>query len=148
MKPGNEGRLEEFRIEVGPQTYTFHDIPLERSVSGKWSLSHSSVQHMMQAVSALILADKDQALTFPELEHLAKTAELSMAKIADLIKIDRSTITKWKRNEGLIPYSDSYCLKDKLPKIIFEFEVGHDSPESRCHFWIEKGGLPRPKGAA
>lgn len=133
----NEGKfLKEYKIKVGIRTYVFQNVPLEKSPIGKWVVSYGTVHTMMKAVAATILADKDQALTFDELEHLADTAELSMAKIADLIKVDRSTITKWKKADGLIPYTDSYCLKDKLPKLIFEFEDRHDSAESRASFWF------------
>ena len=144
----NEGKfLEEYKIKVGHRTFVFLNVPLELSPIGKWSLSYGKVLDMMKSVAATILADKEEALTFAELEHLAETANLSMAKIADLIKVDRSTITKWKKAEGFLPYSDSYCLKDKLPKIIFEFEVRKDDAGSRADFWFKKGSLPRPNAA-
>jgi len=141
----NEGKiLEKYKIQVGETSYIFLDVPLEISPIGKWVLSYGKVQEMMKSVAALILADKEKMLTFAELEHLAKTAEMSMAKIAELIKISRSAITKWKNIEGHIPYTDSYCLKDKLPKIIFDFEGRKDDAEDRADFWISKASLPRP----
>lgn len=103
---------------------------------------------MMKAVAATILADKEQALTFDELEHLAQTAEVSMAKIAELIRVDRSTITKWKKGDGLVPYTESYCLKDKLPKLIFDFEDRLETAQNRASYWLEKGKLPYPKDVA
>ncbi|MDQ3232065.1 MAG: hypothetical protein M3Q07_09615 [Pseudobdellovibrionaceae bacterium] len=148
MNANEQKFLKEYKIKVGNRTYVFQNIPLEKSAIGKWVVSYGYVRSMMKAVAATILADKDQALTFEELEHLADTAELSMAKIADIIKVDRSTLTKWKNGAGLIPYTDSYCLKDKLPKLIFEFEDRQDTAQSRASFWFEKGQLPLPKDAA
>ncbi len=148
MKASEQKFLKEYKIKLGPKTYIFQNIALEKSPIGKWTLSYDKMHQMMKAVAATILADKEKALSFDELEHLADTAELSMAKIADLIKVDRSTITKWKKGDGSIPYADSYCLKDKLPKIIFEFEDRQDNAVSRSTFWFEKGKLPYPKEGA
>jgi hypothetical protein len=147
MSANERNILEEYKIKVGSRSYVFSDVPLQVSPTGKWVLSYDKVQEMMKSVAAIILADKDQALTFAELEHLANTAGMSMAKIAELIQVDRSTITKWKRSEELIPFSDSYCLKDKFPKIIFEFEPRKDDMGERVDFWFTKGKLPRPKAA-
>jgi hypothetical protein len=148
MNAHDEKCLKEYKIKVGTRTYIFQNIALERSPIGKWVITYGKVQEMMKAVAATILADKEQALTFDELEHLAQTADLSMAKIADMIKVDRSTITKWKKGDGMVPYTESYCLKDKLPQLIFEFDDRLETAQHRVSYWLEKGKLPYPNDMA
>jgi hypothetical protein len=148
MNAHEEKFLKEYKIKVGTKTYVFQNVSLEKSPIGKWVVTYGKVHDMMKAVAATILADKEQALTFDELEHLAQTAEVSMAKIAELIKVDRSTITKWKKGDGMVPYTESYCLKDKLPKLIFDFEDKMETAQNRASYWLEKGKLPYPKDVA
>ncbi len=139
--------LKEYKIKVGDKIFVFRNVALELNPIGKWGLSFEKIQAMMKSVAAMILADKEQVLTFAELEHLANTANMSMAKIADLIKVDRSTITKWKKTNGCLPYTESYCLKDKLPKIIFDFEGRMNNAVGHASYWLNTGDLPRPEVA-
>jgi DNA-binding transcriptional regulator YiaG len=148
MSAYEEKFLKEYKMKVGAKTYVFQNVKLEKSPIGKWVITYGKIQEMMKSVAAKILADKDQALTFDELEHLADTAELSMAKIAEMIKVDRSTITKWKKGDGIVPYTESYCLKDKLPQLIFEFDDRLETAQHRVSYWLEKGRLPYPKDVA
>lgn len=138
--------LEKFEIKVGKKTYIFKNMELTKNAIGKWGLSFETTLRMMRSVAGQILADLDLQLSFHELEFLAKVANMSMAKIAEMLGMSRSTLTKWKNGETTIAISDSYYLKSKLAKIIFEdIEIRKDSPESRLQFWTKNANLPAPE---
>jgi hypothetical protein len=109
--------LKKFKIKVGGKTFTFFDVALEWSPVGKWVLSHGKVAEMMVSVAAMILARED-ALTFEELEHLANTAEMSMAEIAGLIGEGPHAVERWREANEVVPFSDGRRLKEGLRKIL------------------------------
>ena len=139
--------LKSYTMKIGAQSYVFHDIPLDKNPVGRWTINFGKIQSLMKAVAALILADLDKELSFDELEHLAKVAEMRMIAIAKLIHVDRSTITLWK-NKGRVPLAQSYCLKDKLAGIIFDnAEKRKRDPVDRSNYWLKETHLPVPKAA-
>ena len=143
MKSSKNRFLESHIIKVGNISYIFTNVELEQSPSGKWGLSYRINQELMKAICADILANPDRILTFSELEFLANTAERSFAKIAEVVKINRSTISKWKSSgERDIPYHMGFTIKCKMAKIIFsDIEIGEDDAGQRMEFWIKKAKL-------
>jgi hypothetical protein len=43
---------------------------------------------------------------------------------------------------------DTYCLKGKLPGIIFDFGDRAETAENRARYWLKKGHQPFPSDAA
>lgn len=109
--------LKEFKIKVGSKTFTFFDVALDLSPVGKWVLSQGKVAEMMRSVAAMILARED-ALTFEELDHLANTADMSMAEIAGLIGEGPPAVARWREANEVVPFSDGRRLKEELRKIL------------------------------
>lgn len=129
----------EYKIEVGASTYAFHDVALQKSASGKWTLTVGIIEKMKLAICAVIFSE-DTQLTCAELEFVAKVAKLNMSDIAKLLKVDKSTVSKWRKDSGLVPYADSFVLKNKLPEIIFS-----DRRTGQAYkFWITSQNLPTP----
>lgn len=138
----HEKQTIDYEIKVGEDVYPFADIKLEQNAIGKWALPYSTVHLMMKSVASEIIANTDTQLSFAELEHLADTAELSMSKIADMLQISRSTITKWKSSGSMVPYAESFCLKTKLAQLIFNDPRGNN-PSGSKQFWQKSNKLPQ-----
>lgn len=110
--------LKEFKIKVGSKTFKFYDVALDWSPIGKWVLSQGKIAEMMRSVAAMILAREEDALTFEELEHLADTADMSMAEIAGLIGEGPPAIARWREAKEVLPTSDGRRLKEGLRKVL------------------------------
>ena len=62
----------------------------------KKCLPYHTINKIYLSVAADILSDKEKELNYAELAFIAKLIPLSMSEIANLIKKNKSTISKWK----------------------------------------------------
>ena len=108
-----------YTVEIDKTKYYFEDLELKENAIGKMSLPYQTIDKIYLSVAADILSDREKELNYAELAFIAKRIPLSMSEIANLIKKNKSTISKWKEKDN-IPYDTSFVIKQKLSEIIFE----------------------------
>lgn len=135
-----------YKMKVGDRDYIFEKVPLTHGAIGNWGISHETVVKMMKSVCVEILVNKDEVLSYDELQFLAKSAELRMGEIAELIGVDKSLLSKWKSGENKIQYLQSYCLKGKLPPLIFkDGDQRIFDTAKQAKGWRDRLGIPEPR---
>lgn len=105
-----------YKINTAGEIWNIPHIQFVRRPDGQLALTKEEIDRVNNAIANVICSDEKE-LTWDQFDFLCKITVTKYTQISSMLKIDKSTVSKWKT--GKIDYPTSVLLKQHFWEKIF-----------------------------
>jgi hypothetical protein len=105
-----------YKIQVAGELWTIPEICFFRDAKGLLYLSKEEIDKINRSIANFICSDNKE-LTWEQFDFLCKSTATKYSKIAEMLRIDKSTVSKWKSSK--LDFLASFVLKQYFWNKIF-----------------------------
>jgi hypothetical protein len=116
MKKQDKIIEKDYKIHAAGELWSIPEVSFVRNSTGELSMTKQEIDKINGAIANFICS-QDKELTWEQFEFLCKITVTKYAQIASMLKIDKSTVSKWKNSK--LDYLASFVLKQYFWQSIF-----------------------------
>ena len=105
-----------YKIHAAGELWSIPEVSFVRNSTGELALTKEEIYKINGSIGNYICSQSSE-LTWEQFDFLCKVTSTRYTQIADMLKIDKSTVSKWRN--GNLDYLASYVLKQYFWQIIF-----------------------------
>lgn len=105
-----------YKIHAAGELWSIPEVSFVRNSTGELALTKEEIDKINGSIGNYICSQSSE-LTWEQFDFLCKVTSTRYTQIADMLKIDKSTVSKWRN--GNLDYLASYVLKQYFWQIIF-----------------------------
>lgn len=115
----NDHKIERnYTINTAGKDWVVDKVKFIKDFEGDLSISRKEIRRIHEAIAIEIISH-DDSLDYEEFEFLCSISDTSFAECADVIRVNKSSISQWKGKKSPIQYPTSVMLKDYFLSKIF-----------------------------
>ncbi|MBI2601884.1 MAG: hypothetical protein HYW48_02410 [Deltaproteobacteria bacterium] len=116
-----------YKIHAAGELWTVPEISFVRRENGQLMLTKEEIDRVNSSIANVLCSDETE-LTWDQFDFLCKTTMTKYSHIASMLRIDKSTVSKWK--SGKLDYSASFVLKQFFWQKIFADHLNEKRADS------------------
>jgi hypothetical protein len=105
-----------YKIHAAGDLWSIPEVHFVRNSVGELSLTKQEIDKINASIANYICS-QDKELTWGQFDFLCKVTATKYSQIASMLRIDKSTVSKWKN--GKLDYLASFVLKQYFWQTIF-----------------------------
>ena len=120
-----------YPYQAAGRTWTVPELRLSSLPDGSAAISEEEIQRIHRAIANEICGG-DASLTMAELEFLCDVTETTFADVAKVLKIHRSTVTRWRKTGEVPKTVMSLVLKKRFWSLLFGQSLKSEAVPLEC----------------
>lgn len=126
-----------YKMQAAGQLWEIPEVHFEKAPDGKLWLSSGEIRKINAAIANSICATED-ILNWEQFDFLCQITAMRYRDIADMLKLDKSTISRWKTAK--MDFATSFVLKQFFWSVIFEDKLQNKKRQTKLTEQLQNQG--------